>query len=89
MEIEAEKIPSLVVEIDFGRRILTHVLTTYLPTVLLCIICFSTTHFKPFFFEAIVTVNLTALLVLATMFISISNRQEFFPQNCMHVRKKK
>ena len=29
--------------------------------------------FQPFFFEAIVTVNLTALLVLTTLFISISD----------------
>ena len=31
-----------------------------------------TNYFKPFFFEAVVTVNLTVMLVLATMFISVS-----------------
>ena len=35
-------------------------------------VSFSTNYFKAFFFEAIVTVNLTALLVLTTMFISVT-----------------
>lgn len=67
-------VPGISFQIVLGRRILSQILTTYLPTILICIICFSTNYFKAFFFEAIVTVNLTALLVLATMFISVSNR---------------
>ena len=35
-------------------------------------IVYSTNFFKPFFFEAVVSVNLTALLVLTTLFISVS-----------------
>ncbi len=61
------------VNIIFGRRVLATILTTYLPTGLLCIVCFSTNYFKAFFFEAIVTVNLTSLLVLTTLFISVFN----------------
>ncbi len=64
---------ALKVDIVFGRRVLATILTTYLPTVLLCIVCFSTNYFKAFFFEAIVTVNLTSLLVLTTLFISVFN----------------
>lgn len=56
-----------------GRRILNEILTTYLPTILICLVSFSTNYFKAFFFEAIVTVNLTSLLVLTTLFISVSN----------------
>ena len=48
-------------------------MTTYLPTILICLVSFCTNYFKPFFFEAIVTVNLTSLLVLTTLFISVSN----------------
>ena len=55
-----------------NRRIINEVLTTYLPTVFILIIVYSTNFFKPFFFEAIVTVNLTSLLVLTTLFISVS-----------------
>ena len=63
----------LEISIILGRRILSEVLTTYLPTILICVVSFSTNYFKPFFFEAIVTVNLTSLLVLTTLFISVSN----------------
>ena len=48
-------------------------MTIYLPTVLILIIVYSTNFFKEFFFEAVVTVNLTALLVLTTLFISVSS----------------
>ncbi|CAM6054349.1 unnamed protein product [Sphagnum tenellum] len=58
------------VDIIFGRRILAPILTTYLPTILICIVAFGTNYYKAFFFEAVVTVNLTCLLVLATLFIS-------------------
>ncbi len=61
------------VEIVFGRRILSTMLSSYLPTFLICLMSFSTNYFKPFFFEAVVTVNLTSLLALTTLFISVSN----------------
>ncbi len=61
------------VQLQFGRRILSTILTTYLPTFLICLVSFATNYFKGFFFEAIVTVNLTSLLVLTTLFISVSN----------------
>ena len=48
------------------------ILTVYIPTVLLIVISHITNYFKDFFFEAVVTVNLTVMLVLATMFISVS-----------------
>ena len=54
-----------------GRNLLTLILTTFVPTVLLNIISYSTIFFKPFFFEATVTVNLTAMLVLTTLFINV------------------
>merc|ERR1712180_536935 len=61
------------VSFTFGRRLLGTILTVYLPTVLLNVIGHATNFFKPFFFEAVVTVNLTAMLVLTTMFIDVSN----------------
>jgi len=54
------------------RRIENALLTTYLPTILILIIVYITNFFKPFFFEAVISVNLTALLVLTTLFISVS-----------------
>ena len=55
-----------------NRRIINEILTTYLPTIFILFIVYATNFFKPFFFEAVVTVNLTALLVLTTLFISVS-----------------
>ena len=46
-----------------SRRLLGTVLTVYIPTVLLIIISHMTNYFKPFFFEAVVSVNLTVMLV--------------------------
>ena len=61
------------VSVTLGRRLLGVFLTVYLPTVLMNLIGHSTNFFKDFFFEAVVTVNLTCMLVLTTMFISVSN----------------
>ena len=55
-----------------NRRIINELLATYLPTIFILGIVYATNCFKPFFFEAVVTVNLTALLVLTTLFISVS-----------------
>ena len=50
-----------------GRRLLSNVLTVYVPTVLLNVMGHITVYFKPCYFEAIITVNLTVMLVLTTM----------------------
>ena len=56
-------------EIVFKRRLTNELLTTYLPSLLLLGITFATTYFKSFYFEAALTVNLTVMLVLTTLFI--------------------
>ena len=61
------------ISITLGRRLLGVFLTIYFPTVLLNLIGHTTNYFKAFFFEAVVTVNLTCMLVLTTMFINVSN----------------
>ena len=45
-------------------------MTTYFPSLLLMMITYATTFFKPFFFEAALSVNLTTMLVMTTIFIS-------------------
>ena len=61
------------VSLTLGRRLLGVILTAYTPTVLLNVIGHTTNYFKSFFFEAVVIINLTCMLVLATMFISIAD----------------
>jgi len=50
---------------------LVHRNTSNLPSVLLMLITFATTFFKPYFFEAALSVNLTTMLVMTTIFISV------------------
>ena len=52
------------------RKITSEMMTTYFPSLLLTLITFATTFFKPFFFEAALSVNLTTMLVMTTIFIS-------------------
>ena len=59
----------LKMEIVFKRRLVNELLTTYLPSFLLLLISYATTFFKPFYFEAAVTVNLTVMLVTTTLFV--------------------
>ena len=59
----------LKMEIIFKRRLTNELLTTYLPSLLLLGITYATTYFKPFYFEAALTVNLTVMLVQTTLFI--------------------
>ena len=57
-------------KVKLKRKIKGEMLITYFPTVLLTAISFATSFFKPFFFEAALSVNLTTMLVLTTIFIS-------------------
>ena len=61
-------------EIVFKRRITNELMTTYLPSILLILITYATTFFKAFYFEAAVTVNLTTMLVMTTIFIAVMDK---------------
>ena len=60
-------------DIYLGRRLLSIILTVFAPTVILNIVGHSSNYFKEFFFEAVISLNVTVMLVLTTMFISVSN----------------
>ena len=57
-------------QIVLKRKVMSEMMTTYFPSALLMLITFATTFFKPFFFEAALSVNLTTMLVMTTIFIS-------------------
>ena len=56
------------------RKIMGEIMTTYFPSILLLMITFATTFFKPYFFEAALTVNLTNMLVMTTIFTSVMEK---------------
>ena len=59
------------VSIFLGRRLLSIMTTVFIPSFLLNIIGHLTCYFKPFYFESAIAVNLTVMLVLTSMFISV------------------
>ena len=52
------------------RKVLTELLTTYLPTILLLLISFVTIFFDEHLFGDAIAVNLTIMLVMTTIFTS-------------------
>ena len=60
----------ITMKITMKRKIMSEMMTTYFPSLLLMMITYATTFFKPFFFEAALSVNLTTMLVMTTIFIS-------------------
>ena len=56
------------------RKILSEMMGTYLPSLLLMMITFATTFFSPFVFEAALSVNLTNMLVMTTIFTSVMEK---------------
>ena len=73
MNIENNGRKSIVVEIVLGRRLLSLILTIFAPTIILNLVGHLSNFFKEFFFEATISVNVTVMLVLTTMFLSVSN----------------
>ena len=61
-------------KMSLKRKIMSEMMTTYLPSILLLMITFATTFFKPVYFEAALTVNLTNMLVMTTIFTSVMDR---------------
>ena len=55
------------VNIILGRRIMSNVLTVFLPTIILIIISHSANHFQENNIDIVISVDLTVLLVLATL----------------------
>ena len=53
------------------RKIMNEMMTTYLPTVLLMCVTYATAFFKPYYFEAALSVNLTTMLVITTIFMTV------------------
>ena len=68
--IEEDKKQGIRMSLVMKRKITSEMMTTYFPSLLLTLITFATTFFKPFFFEAALSVNLTTMLVMTTIFIS-------------------
>ena len=70
LDFKTQTKEGLRMSLTMKRKVISELMTTYFPTLLLTAITFATTFFKPFFFEAALSVNLTTMLVMTTIFIS-------------------
>ena len=60
------------VEITLGRQLLSVVMNVFVPTLVLNIISYSTNFYKDIYFESVIAINLTSMLVLVALFVSVS-----------------
>lgn len=65
--------------IKLRRRITDVLLTSYFPTFLLSLISFGTMAYHPTHFQANVSVNVTTLLVIALLYIGVTNNLPISP----------
>ena len=70
LDSKSKRKGSLRRSLTLQRKVTSELMTTYFPSLLLIAITFATTFFKPDFFEAGLSVNLTNMLVMTTIFIS-------------------
>ena len=71
-------IQEVFVAITLGRQLLGVVLNIIIPTVVLNIISYSTNFYKDDYFETVIAINLTTMLVIVTLFVSVSKYKLFF-----------
>ena len=70
-DLSLNKLDQLVImKILLKRKIATELLTTFLPTILLLLITFITIFFEADLFADAISVNLTIMLVMTTIFTS-------------------
>ena len=67
---EEENANMVYMTLKLKRKVVTELLTTYLPTILLLLITFTTIFFEKGLFGDVIAVNLTIMLVMTTIFTS-------------------
>ena len=70
--LEGKKSSEVILKLTLGRKVLSQMLTINLPCLLIIVVVYSTNYLKEFFFEAVMSINLTAMLVLTTIFLGVS-----------------
>ena len=64
----------IVFKISLGRSLLSVILTTMLPTIILLLVTLSTNYYNKQHFKTIIPVNLTSLLSMVTLYVGMSAR---------------
>ena len=74
MTYEDEKRKGVSMQINFKRRLINEAMTTFLPSLLLCILSYITTFFRQKYFNTSITVNPTIMLTITTLLISVMKK---------------
>ena len=74
--LNSKKTQEIHVEITLGRQLLGVILNVIIPTFVLNMISYSTNFYKDSYFETVIAINLTTMLVMVTLFVSVSQREE-------------
>ena len=64
----------LVLKISLGRSLMSVILTTMLPTIILLLVTLSTNYYDKQHFKTIIPVNLISLLSMVTLYVGVSAR---------------
>ena len=64
-----ERTSNVTLKIVIQRRLLSMTLTTFLPTILINIIGHMSNYFSKDFYEGVMAMNVTVMLVLTTLFV--------------------
>ena len=64
----------LIFKFSFGRRLMSVILTTMLPTIILLLVTLSTNYYDKQHFKTIIPVNLISLLSMVTLYVGVSAR---------------
>jgi len=70
--IEMRHSHAIFVEITLGRQLLSVIMNVFVPTLFLNIISYSTNFYKDSYFESVIAINLTSMLVLVALFVSVN-----------------
>jgi hypothetical protein len=75
IEHQDNDMKEVMLKIIFKRRLTNEAMNTFFPSMLLVVISYFTAFFKkPNFFNTAITVNLTVMLTITTLLISVRNK---------------
>ena len=64
----------IVFKISLGRSLLSVILTTMLPTIILLLVTLSTNYYNEQHFKTTISVNLISMLSMVTLYVGVSSR---------------
>ena len=64
----------IVFKISLGRRLMSVILTTMLPTIIFTLVTISSNYYSQQHFKTVIPVNLTSLLLSVTLLVGVSAR---------------